>query len=514
VGSVSVLAVSDDDELNESTGRTRASAPRHSRPTVADEGLEAPGDVLGTYELVKLLGEGSMGRVFLARHLTLGRQVAIKILRPEQYRNAELVQRFFQEAKTVNQINHEHIVEVIDFAQELGPDGPISVYFVMELLTGTSLAGLIASTSVGLQRSLGIVGQLCEALAAAHKLGVVHRDLKPDNVFITERAGRADYVKVLDFGVAKLTSVTKEKSLVATREGAIVGTPICMAPEQAAGLEVDHRADIWATGVMLYELLSGRLPFEASNFALLAAQIIAQPPPPMPPKTPSGERIPAKLKALVLRCLEKDAGRRPQTMNELKDALAAFVGQGAAGAKNEGRWKLLAAGLAVTLAAAGAIQMFGARRTEAPVAVLIPPSPPPVIAAPVVVAEPVVAPPPAQPAPVAAVVKPSQKPVVAAAERAPGPLRVEELTATFSRSTSKLLKCFDLHRAQLTDRQGSVTITLSIEPGGAVTATKVSTPEGSPLSACIVNGTKGIRFPKHSGPPVTVNVPFAYRVED
>ena len=123
--------------------------------------LEAAGDLLGSYELVKLLGEGSMGRVFLARHAKLGRQVAIKVLRPERYRGADLIQRFFQEARTVNQINHEHIVEIFDFAQEMGPEGISSVYFVMELLTGSRLSSLLAEGNRGLRRRLWIVVQMC-----------------------------------------------------------------------------------------------------------------------------------------------------------------------------------------------------------------------------------------------------------------------------------------------------------------------------------------------------------------
>jgi len=210
----------------------------------------------------------------------------------------------------VNQINHEHIVEIFDFVQEPGPDGPSAVYCVMELLQGTSLAAAVEKP-VALKRSLNIVRQLCDALFAAHKVGVVHRDVKPDNIFLIERAGQSDYVKVLDFGVAKLTHATDDAPLISTMDGAIIGTPMCMAPEQAAGAVVDHRADIYAVGVILYLLLTGKLPFEAKTFAALAVLLMTKPPPPLPQRTPSGELIGAGLKALVLKCLEKEPQNRP-----------------------------------------------------------------------------------------------------------------------------------------------------------------------------------------------------------
>src|SRR5262249_19628034 len=134
-----------------------------------------------------------------------------------------------------------------------------------------------------------------------------------------------DYVKVLDFGVAKLTHADPEAPLISTMDGAIIGTPMCMAPEQAAGQAVDWRADIYATGVILYLLLAGRLPFDAKNFAALAVQLITQPPPPLPGSTPGGEPIPEALAALTLKCLEKEPGARPQSMAELAEALLPFA---------------------------------------------------------------------------------------------------------------------------------------------------------------------------------------------
>jgi len=208
---------------------------------------EKEGDVLGSYQLVKLIGEGSMGRVFLARHVRLGRQVALKVMRPEHLKTPHLVQRFFQEARSVNQINHEHIVEVFDFVNEVeGPDAG-RAYCVMELLVGASLAELLRKQPLAIERAVHITRQVCAALEAAHQLGVVHRDVKPDNIFITERNGDANFTKVLDFGVAKLTAPLGEEKASETIEGTIVGTPAYMAPEQAAGLGADYRADIYST---------------------------------------------------------------------------------------------------------------------------------------------------------------------------------------------------------------------------------------------------------------------------
>ncbi|MCY1017039.1 serine/threonine-protein kinase [Pyxidicoccus sp. MSG2] len=274
------------------------------------------GSMLGNYQLERLLGEGSMGKVFQARHARLGRQVALKVLKAEHARDSGFVQRFFQEARTVNQINHEHIVEIFDFVDE-GEGG--HVYCVMELLRGQSLSSLAQEEKLTLARIQRIVVQVCAALGAAHQVGVVHRDIKPDNLFIIHRAGQPDFVKVLDFGVAKL--LTSEGNTTGTLDGTIIGTPAYMAPEQAAGLQVDPRADVYAVGNILFELLSGRPPFLAPAFGQLVVQIITQPPPPLPTHLPSGEPLPPKLSELVLRCLAKEPEARPQSLAEVTTAL-------------------------------------------------------------------------------------------------------------------------------------------------------------------------------------------------
>jgi eukaryotic-like serine/threonine-protein kinase len=287
--------------------------------TVVDRGLQE-GEVLGSYQLERLLGEGSMGQVFQARHVRLGRQVALKVLRPAFAHDGSFVQRFFQEARAVNQINHEHIVEIFDFVEDASRG---HVYCVMELLRGQCLSALLKEEQLSVARIRRIAVQVCAALGAAHQLGVVHRDVKPDNLFVIHKGGQADFVKVLDFGVAKVLTA---EGTSGTLDGTIIGTPTYMSPEQAAGLPVDHRADIYAVGTVLYEMLGGRPPFQAPNFGQLVVKIITEPPPPLPPLTPSGEPVPQALVQLTLRCLAKEPEDRPQQLAEVITALLVDTG--------------------------------------------------------------------------------------------------------------------------------------------------------------------------------------------
>ena len=273
------------------------------------------GDVLGSYQLERLLGEGSMGQVFLARHIRLGRQVALKVLRSAFSHDANFVRRFFQEAHAVNRINHEHIVEIFDFVEDAEHG---VVYFVMERLRGQSLSELLKSERLSITRIRRMMAQVCAALEAAHQLGVVHRDVKPDNLFVTQRGGEPDYVKVLDFGVAKVLTAQGTQG---TLDGTIVGTPTYMSPEQAAGLPVDARADIYAVGTVLYEMITGHTPFDAPNFGQLLVRILTEAPAPLPKHTPSGEPVPRALAALTMRCLAKEPEQRPQALAEVITAL-------------------------------------------------------------------------------------------------------------------------------------------------------------------------------------------------
>jgi serine/threonine-protein kinase len=285
-------------------------------PTVVDRELQV-GEVLGSYQLERLLGEGSMGQVFQARHVRLGRQVALKVLRPAFAHDSGFVRRFFQEAHAVNRINHEHIVEIFDFVEDAQHG---YVYCVMELLRGQNLSSLVKEEQLSVLRIRRILVQVCAALGAAHQLGVVHRDIKPDNLFITHKGGQADFVKVLDFGVAKLLTAENTSG---TLDGTIIGTPTYMSPEQAAGLPVNHLADIYAVGAVLYEMLSGQPPHQAANFGQLMVKIITEVPSALPSHTPSGEPVPQALAQLALRCLAKEPADRPQSLAEVISVLLA-----------------------------------------------------------------------------------------------------------------------------------------------------------------------------------------------
>jgi serine/threonine-protein kinase len=285
------------------------------RLPAAGEPIEV-GSALGHYELVDLLGKGAMGRVFRARHVLLGREVAIKVLNADLAARPDIVDRFFREARVVNEIDHANIVEVTDFVE-----APGLAYLVMELLDGTSLRDILKEKGrkyPPIARLLGILIQVCEALDAAHGKGVVHRDLKPDNVFVVKRDGE-DFVKVLDFGIAKLRDAGDDQA--STMSGMILGTPHYMAPEQALGKSVDRLADVWAAGVVLYEVLAGAVPFTAPSFVELAMKIREQPSNPLPAKTPRGEKIPPALADVVMRCLEKKPADRFRSMAALADAL-------------------------------------------------------------------------------------------------------------------------------------------------------------------------------------------------
>jgi len=367
-----------DDFISSTVLSSNPQAAGHS--TLVDRELHE-GDILGSYQLERLLGEGSMGQVFQARHRRLGRQVALKVLRSAFSHDSGFVQRFFQEARAVNQINHEHIVEIFDFIEDVEHG---RVYCVMELLRGQSLSALLKEERLSVSRIRRMLVQVCAALGAAHQLGVVHRDIKPDNLFVTHKGGQQDFVKVLDFGVAKVLTADATSG---TLDGTIIGTPTYMSPEQAAGLPVDHRADIYAVGTVLYELLGGQPPFQASNFGQLMVKILTEPPPALPSHTPAGEPVPAVLAQLALRCLAKEPEDRPQQLSEVITALLADAGPervaspvlsederptqpmavpaALSGARRP--WPLIAAGL-VAVAAAGLVLAWGVERGASPAA--------------------------------------------------------------------------------------------------------------------------------------------------
>ncbi len=263
----------------------------------------------GRYEVQCVIGEGGMGVVYQARHTTLGKTLAIKVLRGDHLDDNSM-RRFKQEAQSASAIGHEHIVDVLDFGAL--PDG--STYFVMEHLLGSSLKAALnlSRTPFSVFRAVHIARQICAALAEAHVRGVVHRDLKPDNIFLVKRGEDSDFVKVLDFGIAKVN--TGANTL--TRAGQVFGTPHYMAPEQCAGTHVDARADIYALGVMLYEMVSGSVPFEADNWMAILSLHLYEPPQ-MLSEQLLAKDVPQALEAIIMKCLAKDPNHRYQSMNAL-----------------------------------------------------------------------------------------------------------------------------------------------------------------------------------------------------
>jgi serine/threonine-protein kinase len=260
---------------------------------------------IGSYRVLDLLGDGAIGRVYLAEHIKLGKKVAIKMLRSEYLAHPNVVKRFFAEARAVSTLAHENIVSITDFFEDENGKS----YYVMEHLEGlTLLDTLEEQRPMPVARVLPIAKQIAGALQAAHTANIVHRDLKPENVFLVERGGKRDFVKLLDFGVAKLLR-GGQLSADETAVGTIVGSPPYMAPEQTMGMNVDHRADIYSFGVLLYELVTGVNPFTANT---IEESIIRQ-----RELMPAAPEVDRALSRLIMRCLSKSPDERPGSMHEI-----------------------------------------------------------------------------------------------------------------------------------------------------------------------------------------------------
>ncbi len=332
------------------------------------------------YRIEGRIGMGGMATVFRAQHLEIDKPVAIKVLGEELARRPALVERFMQEARAASRVRHEHIVDITD----LGHVRDGLPYYAMEFLEGRTLADLMRREGrIPWPRARRIVMQLCAALQAAHERDVVHRDMKPDNVFLVERGGSPDFAKILDFGIAKI--LRDDRPMDLTRTGVIMGTASYMSPEQAKGQPVDPRTDVYATGSMLWEMLAGRAPFEGANVIEVLTKQMLDPLPSISEYVPD---LPDGVERVLDRALRKERDERYPSAQAFLDALAALGDDGST--MVEQRPAPVPIGLATAVMAALAV--------AGGVAVWLwssPPNEPPAVTAPASESDPAVTPAPA-----------------------------------------------------------------------------------------------------------------------
>jgi serine/threonine protein kinase len=281
--------------------------------------VDTPGTYTGRklgdrYELLRTLGMGGMGEVYLGRHIGVGRNVAVKILRSVFTRDEQIVKRFYREAQAAASVKHKNIVDILD----VGVSDLDDPYIVMEYLEGESLGELLLRVGpIDLCAACAVMEPALEALQAAHDAGVVHRDLKPDNIFIVRNKKGPPEIKLIDFGISKFTTADKETRL--TADGSLLGTPSYMSPEQSRGLRnIDGRADVYAMGVIMYEMLSGELPFDGDNYNAILIASLTEPPKP-PSQAYAG--FPFVAESIVMKALEKSRARRFESAKEMLDTL-------------------------------------------------------------------------------------------------------------------------------------------------------------------------------------------------
>jgi tRNA A-37 threonylcarbamoyl transferase component Bud32 len=306
--------------------------PVPTPPAPEPIGASRIGQVLsGRYRISSLLGEGGMGSVFLAEHIHMKKRFAVKLLHPEMAGNEEVVARFRREAQAAAHVEHPNVVAASDFGQT--DDG--AFFLVLEYVDGTSLRDALGAGAFPASRALRIIRQVALGLERAHAFGIVHRDLKPENVMLVRKENEADFVKVLDFGVARFDPNAErgDGQQPLTRVGTVIGTPEYMAPEQALGERVGAGSDLYAVGVILYELLAGMHPFDGDTMAMMSKHIIA----PIPPirERAANVDVPAPVEAVVMRLLQKDVHARYANARALVvaiDEAAAMSGIDAGGA--------------------------------------------------------------------------------------------------------------------------------------------------------------------------------------
>jgi serine/threonine protein kinase len=275
--------------------------------------------VIGKYRVEALIGEGGMGKVYRARQLALDKPVVLKVLRQSLLSDERTVARFQREAKAASRLNHPNSISILDFGQS--EEG--SLFIAMEYVSGKDLHQILSKEwPLPESRIVRIVSQVLSALSDAHGAGVIHRDLKPENIMVEQRRGDADFVKVLDFGIAKIQDSAGDEGPALTRAGFVCGTPEYMSPEQARGAQLDARSDLYAVGVILYQLTAGLLPFESDSAVGFATKHLTEIPPP-PSKRRPDARISPAMERLILRALSKDPNDRPQAAEQFRSELFA-----------------------------------------------------------------------------------------------------------------------------------------------------------------------------------------------
>jgi serine/threonine-protein kinase len=273
--------------------------------------------VAGRFKVEELIGQGGMGKVYRARHLALDRLVCLKMLKPALHEDATVVSRFEREALAASRLDHPNSIQVLDFGRNQA-DG--SLYLVMEYVQGKDLKAVLRDEwPVREDRLCHILAQVLDALAEAHANNVIHRDLKPENIMVEQRRDHPDFVKVLDFGIAKILGSDLPPL---THADVVCGTPHYMAPEQATGGMLDARSDLYAVGIILYQMTTSHLPFDGANSMEVLTRQVREAPLPPRKRQPSAP-ISDRLESLILRALAKDPAQRPQSAREFRELLLA-----------------------------------------------------------------------------------------------------------------------------------------------------------------------------------------------
>lgn len=468
-----------------------------------DEPALRAGTVLaGRYEIQRMIGEGGMGEVYLARHKGIDKLVAIKLLAPDRARRPKTISRFIQEAKATSKIRHEHIVDITDFGEVDGV-----AFFVMEYLDGEDLSAIVKREErLAWPRAKALAIQILEGLGAAHDVGIIHRDVKPHNCFVSPRENNPEFVKIIDFGIAKLRDGSSEEQL--TQTGAIMGTADYMSPEQGQGMELDGRSDLYSVGIILYRMLTGRVPFKAGNpMATVFLHVHEAPKPPSAACPDAG--LGSQVDALVLRALAKDPTDRFENAAEFIDALKEIEDPSAGSGT---RWSparvgAMIAAIALGTAAIGFVATRGdsvepaaanpaALAASAPIARPATPEPAPPT-------EPA-APPEPDPAPVAAApaspvepanappaLEPAAEPAAEAKPQAPVRRSKRAIAATLGKLSGKVSACGK--KAGLFKGE-SVDVTVSIATQGRASQVDVKGTHAKAGVDCIARAIKRARF--------------------